>query len=301
MDQIYALAASYLSQIGLGLFTIIGVFGNILVFYILTRPKFMKETIFRYFIASEIAGSLNLIFSWLLVFPYLLNWDAPVAYCKITNYLLYFTYSIYPWISVLNSIDRFLSLKYRSKFQFRRDTKYQILALTLVSLVFGFSNLPFIIFEGKTNDILCAITDNKVAFGIYLAKLLVSSIFPCFLMILSMCLSVHHLIVKKRKLYTNHNNHINYKRERNFLKSVLTMEIWFIVCYSPICVMTFLQYSTDLRIINLNLWLLLMNVCNILAIMQSCCSFFVLLYCNKQFRKYFHSMITSVRCKIVFN
>jgi hypothetical protein len=138
-DQTYVTVGNYIRQIGLILFTIVGILGNLVVFYILTRPKFLKETIFRYFIASEIVGSLNLIFSWLLILPILLKWDAPVAYCKISYYLLYFTYSTYPWISVVNSIDRYLSIKYLSKFQFRKETKYQILILLIVSFFFFFS------------------------------------------------------------------------------------------------------------------------------------------------------------------
>jgi hypothetical protein len=299
-NQTYVTVGNSFRQIGLIFFTIVGIFGNLFVFYILTRPKFLKETIFRYFIASEVVGSLNLVFSWLLILPILLKWDAPVAYCKIAYYLLYSTYSTYPWISVVNSIDRYLSIKYLSKFQFRKETKYQILTLLIVSLVFLFANIPYIIYEEKSTYTLCTIIKNKVAFYIQLSKLISTSIVPSFIMILSMCQSVHHLVVKKRRLYLQKNK-ISYKRERNFLKSVLTMEIWFIICYSPVSIISFLKISLDLENINLYLWEFLLRVFSILAIIQSSCSFFVLLYCNKQFRKYFYSMITSFRCKIEFH
>jgi hypothetical protein len=53
-----------LVQLGTVIFSLIGIVGNSLIFYILTKKKFLKESIFRYFIVSEIISCIALIFVW---------------------------------------------------------------------------------------------------------------------------------------------------------------------------------------------------------------------------------------------
>ena len=107
-------ADKYVKKIPIVL-SVIGIFGDSMVFYIMTRPKFLKESIFRYFIVSEIFSSFQLVLSWFYTLrhiPLLSSFFFNTYLCKIFIYFLFTCYQCYPWISVLNSIDQLLSLKY---------------------------------------------------------------------------------------------------------------------------------------------------------------------------------------------
>ena len=56
-------------QLTLAVLSLAGIIGNTFNFYILSRPKFLKESMFRYFMANEIFGSICLIFMWIHYIP----------------------------------------------------------------------------------------------------------------------------------------------------------------------------------------------------------------------------------------
>ena len=280
----------YLVKISLIVLTIIGIIGNSLVFYILTRKKFLKESIFRYFIASEIVASLSLVLVWMHYVPILLKWDVPVLFCKIYSTMLSVFYSFYPWISVLNSIDRLLTLKYPFGFKFIKKFKYQASALLIVLLALILVNIPRVLYiEKKENPKLCVFNDLKIGLFISVENLFISNIIPLIIMLISTFLIISFLIKQKRKLIQNR---INYRREKDFIKSVLTMDLWFILLYSPYCILFVLRFLMNSNYSNnTDLWNLLLDSSIILAYFETSCNFFVYLLCNKLFRRYFFSFI----------
>ena len=98
----------------------VGLMLNFITIYILSRPKFLKESIFRYFLVSALLEVIALI----------------VIICQIHEFLMYTFYDFYPWISVLDSIDRLLSFKYSGKFKFIKKYKYQVLAISFLFFFF---------------------------------------------------------------------------------------------------------------------------------------------------------------------
>ena len=95
----------------------IGIFGNSIVFYILTRPKLIKETVYRYFIVTEVVDALNLTLVLIWFIAEVFKIITGILTYKILQSVAYLLFDLYPWISTLNSIDRLLSIKYRSKFE----------------------------------------------------------------------------------------------------------------------------------------------------------------------------------------
>ena len=91
----------YLTQIGSTVLTIIAIVGNSFVFYILTRPKFLKESVFRYFLVSEVTATLTLVSLWMYNIPTILGWNVPLVYCQSLVYVLYTLYKFYPWVTLL--------------------------------------------------------------------------------------------------------------------------------------------------------------------------------------------------------
>ncbi len=292
VENIFQTIDFYLNQIASIVLTVIGLIGNSLVFYILTRPKFLKESIYRYFLASEIVAAFSLLLLWLINIPILVKWDVPLIYCQIYNLLTFALFQLYPWISVLNSIDRLLSLKYPTKLKFMKELKFQILAITCLFCSFLLLSVPRFLYNTKSNLTICAISNPQAGFYMSLENLIVSNLTPFFIMILSTCLVVHYFITQKRRL---EQNRINYKREKGFMKSVLTMDVWFILCYTPSCVTQFLQFTLDFTNIDENIWKLIYDVSGILIFLETSCNIFVYLCCNKLFRNYFYSMFSCCR------
>jgi hypothetical protein len=112
--------------------SIIGLVGNTLVFYILTRPKFLKQSIFRYFLVTTGNNSFVLLTMWFYCMPDLFLMNSNSLSCKLTQYFGYLFYQFCPWIIVLNSFDRYLSVHFPTKFEFRTKLKYQVLALSII-------------------------------------------------------------------------------------------------------------------------------------------------------------------------
>jgi hypothetical protein len=283
---------SYLIKVCSAILVIVAIVGDSFVFYILTRPKFLKESIFRYFLASEIVSSITIIMLAIYNVPKLIKWNFTSMFCKILTYTLYTFYDFYPWISVLNSIDRLLSLKYERRYKFIKKLKYQLLALFSILFIIMIINIPRIFYDDVSHLTMCSIDDIEKGFYIYLSHLIISSLLPSFIMIFCTFLTLHHLVSKKRILQSISNNN----REKNFVKSVLSMDLWFFLCYTPHCIITFLHY-TDVYV-NMNnddLWKLLFDICVILVCLETSFNFFVYYFCNTLFREYFLSMFGFCR------
>ena len=270
---------------------IIGVTGNSLVFYILTRPKFLKESIFRFFIISEIAASLLLIMACVYGIPTLFKLDVPPIFCKIFLFFMYILYDFYPWVSVMNSIDRFLNLKYTTNFKLFKKFKIQALIAISIFFMLMIFNIPRIVYGTKSNVSLCAINNNLAGFYMNLFNLIISDIIPFFIMICSTFLIFHYLITQKKKLQENV---ANFRREKQFIQSVLAMDLWFLICYSPFCFLQLYRFSVQFDD-SASLNQLLNDITIVLATIEVSCNFFVYFLCNKLFRSYFLSMIGCSR------
>ena len=277
--------------IGPPVLTLIAIFGNALSFYILSRPKFIKVSMFRYFIYVFFMATLSLTLMWMQFIPLLLKWQPPVLYCKIFIYFVYIGYNFYPWIHVLNSFDRLLLVKYSKRFVKFHKTKYQLLAVSLVFFIFCFTSLPYALFETSSNQTVCTLTERSIGFYLSLQSLILSNFIPIFLMLLSTGLVIHYLIDQKKKLSLP-SDQKKYKREKEFLKNVLVMDIWFIICYLPYSLLTFLTYADIFDERNI-LWDFIHDLSIILMIVETASNFFLLLIFNKLFRGYLKSMIAT--------
>ena len=105
--------------------SIVGFVFNSLVFYILSRPKFLKETMFRYFIVNETLDSLVLLIGLTTSIKYIFSvtkWTGDIS-CKLIEYIAEIILMLYPLLITLISIDRFIAIKYKDSFEFRKTVK----------------------------------------------------------------------------------------------------------------------------------------------------------------------------------
>ena len=271
-------------------FTVLSFILNFITIYILSRPKFLKESIFRYFLVNEVFATVGLVLSWLYLVPKINNWDVPLIFCQLFSSMLHILYNFYPWISVLNSIDRLLSLKYQGDFKFIKKFKYQFLALSLIFISSFLINIPRFFYAGFSNVTLCFINDLPIALYLDIESLFISIVVPFFIMFLSTIIIIHYMITQKRRLQQNL---INYKREKDFVRSVLTMDLWFLLCYSPFSFSELYQiYYGSNNNVNLKIFV---SVAQFLLMFEMSFNFLIYLVCNKQFRKYFLSITCCFR------
>ena len=284
----------FVVNVGPIVFLVIGVIGNCLTFYILSKPKFLKESIFRYFLFSEIVSTLILLeVCAYMISKLLFNIsETSSTICKIISPLIYTIHEIYPWISVLNSIDRFLCIKYKSRFKFIKKFKNQALAVVLIFIFFILINIPRSIFsESTNNEIKCAMNDRKIGLFMNISHLIISNLIPFFIMLCCTFLLLHFMVSHKKRLQQN--IEINFNREKDFVKGVLTMDLWFLVLYTPLCLMKLSIYSLDFNSVNLEIWKLCYDTALLLTIIEASCNIFLYYFCNILFRDYLHSI---VRC-----
>ena len=274
-------------------FSVIIVIIKSVTIHILTRPKFLKESIFRYFLASELVELTSLILIWFHNIPFFINLDVPLIFCRLHEILIFTLYDFYPWINVLNSIDRLLSFKYPEKFRFIKQCKYQVLAISLFFLSASLINVPRALYVNFSNFTMCVLNDYQIGFYMSLVNAFVSVIIPFFIMLLSTCLIFHYLITQKRRLQQNFRN---YNRQKNFIKCVLTIDIFLLFCYITFSCTILYQYMFENSpIFDQNLNIIFSNVSEFLLFLQVFCNFFVYFLCNKLFKHHFLSMISCFR------
>ena len=232
---------TYTTVFGPSTITIIGIIGNSISLFILTRPNFKKEPTFRYFIMIVSIGTLSLANLWVQFIPLILKWELPAELCKSFVYFAYVGYNVYPWVHVLNSVDRLAFVKYPQKFKKFRTVKFQVTGLIFLYAIFCFTSIPYILFEVPSNQTVCTLINQSAGFYLSLQNLILSDLIPFCIMLLCTIISFHHLIKTKSQVSSVNEN--NNNRENRFLKSVLVMDIWFLVFYLPYSLITFLTYA----------------------------------------------------------
>ncbi len=149
--------------------------------------------------------------------------------------------------------------------------------------------------RSKNTDFLCINRNNLTALYVISTRLFAFSFTPFLMMVLSTILISNHLINHKRKLQQNL---VNYKREVEFIKSTLSMDLYFIISGSPLGILDFLQYVLNDKTKNSDVWSISRNIAIVLAYLDICCHFFVLILFNKLFRNKFKSIICCCKNQV---
>ena len=297
-NQFLEKISNYLFVIFIIVLTVIGIIGNSFAIYILTRPKFIKLPIFRYFFATEVVASMSLVSMWTWNAVVWLNWNVTDYFCKFFEYLLHTGYDLYPWINVVNSLDRLMSVKFPNKYLFRNKLKYQLLAIAAILIASILVNIPSFLHYETSNVSVCGIADDFIGIQIFSANLIISNIAPLLIMILTSSLTTYYLIKEKKKI-RQESNRKSFIRELKFFKCVVSVDLWFFICYLPWSILNLLKYVFRSQNKVYDFWRVLQAFCVILVMVQTTCNFFVYYIFNKSFKNYFYTIISPHFDKLI--
>lgn len=143
-----------------------GFVGNFFIFRIYSTLR--KYSISTYFRAVAIFDSLMLV-NGIIYFLYInFNFDLSIlniVTCKLRDYLVYVHGAISPWIVVIISVDRFMSIRFPRRFPLIFKLKFQMCVISAIVCFCYIFYIPMIwgsfIVEGKNNFYLLKIIVNK--------------------------------------------------------------------------------------------------------------------------------------------
>ena len=292
MKTIYDLVASYINLISPILFAFIGLIGNSIVFVVLAKPKFLKETTFRYLIVVEILDSIWIVGTLLPWISALFDLKQVFKSCKILAYIGYLITSFYHWLYTLIAV---ISIKYSTRFEFLKKFSFQLLALLVILIAAALANVPYFLYENYSNETNnCKFQNDLDAYYLYLTSFVGSIVVPFVIRMLCLILILHFLIKQKRRASQQQN--LSYNREVQIMKNISAMDSWFLFCSVPVYVTEFLQRKFMLDSISYDYWPFFYSLIAILPLLQASCNFFVYLSFNTRFRKEFCKMVNCCCC-----
>lgn len=130
---------------------LLGLVGNFFVFKIFTFTKLKKCPISIYFRAIAIFDSIMFIESVLYYagvnFDFKVN-DSSEFFCRYKIYFFFATGTISPWIMIVVSIDRFLSIAFPKRFLFMHRSRTQLILISAV-VIYNYAFYSLIIWNSE--------------------------------------------------------------------------------------------------------------------------------------------------------
>ena len=191
-----------------------------------------------------ITETISVTFSWASAYANTFGINSYDINCKMYVYLSFIFCVIGPWINILSWVDRYLSVKHPIEFKFRKEFKYQVLAVLFTCCLIILLDIPYLVYVGVMDNI-CSTTSMMT--GIYLTFLLglnLQLILPSICMIILNSMIIHKLIIKRKKLNKK------LTKEVKLAKVLFSINLVFLILNLPFflsasniyCVLTYLYY-----------------------------------------------------------
>ena len=270
--------------------TILGLTGNLIVFFVYTSVQFRNVPMFRYYAISVIFETLELLLIWPFNYSDFFQFNSNSISCKTVVYFAYLFGEYVSWIAVVIAIDRLMSVKDATKYKFRKKLSFQLLVLLTTFLISSIIYAPYFIFNDviaySDNTTVCEVEDPVTSISIHVSDFFISTLIPFILMLILSCMTGYYLINNKRRL-----NVKKLRKEIRLFKILISMNIFFFLCYFPWS--SYVVYT--LQNISPDYMSVVYNVTNFIIFLYCSCSFIVHLICNRKFR----SVILSCKKKSV--
>ena len=264
--------------------TIFGLLGNITVLFVYTRKKFRNIPMFRYYSISLVFETLELLLIWPYNFDEFFQFNKNSISCKIVQYLAYLFGVYISWIAVLIPIDRFISVRYPHQFRMKKTWLFQFSCLFVAFIILSFLYTPYFIFNviiRDSNATFCGVKDKFTGIFMDISDFVISTLLPFIIMISLTFLTGYSLIHNKIRF-----NIRKHKKEKRLLKILISMDVFFFLCYFPWSAYVITNDVFMSQNISLDYMSIVYNITNFLIFFYCSCSFFIHFICNKKFRLY---------------
>ena len=284
------------------LIIIIGLAGNTISFIIFSCKKFQRTIFSTYFRFLSVFDSIYFIFIIIkmLIYVEVNLYDLSSFSCKIIFYLNTIATSLSIWTMVIISFDRMFSIVCPNRFQFRKRSKFQFVAIAGIIIynsvynchvlfltyhTMSYKNQTRTILTNQTAELKCEIDKIQTYF-----ELANATIVPFLLMMITTIIMLIKLFRSRRRrsqqLNTNHQSSPSTKRKDvKFAIITISLNLIFLTFNLPLIVSSLLlNYLNDIEHLILDLFLFLFQ-CNYSSL------FYVNLIVNSLFRKQFFNLI----------
>ena len=276
------LEAYYFNLVTAILFTMFALIGNSFSIFVLTKPKFLEVPLFRYLIVSTIVETISVSFIWASGFPNAFGINSYDINCKMYVYLSIMFLQMGPWTNVLSSIDRYLSVKYPTKCQFRKQFKFQA---CFVLIIFGsiiLINIPYFI-NLQVNNNACRMPFYTIVYWTIFLNGTMNCILPSICMIIMNSMTIYQLVVRRKKFNKTH-----FDKEVQLAKVLFAINLVFIILNLPFAIYLGVQYF-----LGVNFFITFgYRVVVVLQKIDYSCIFVVYYFSNKLFRQEVQSIFS---------
>ena len=274
--------------------TLSGIITNVLVLKIFNHRSFMSQSIYIYLTAIAYYDMTEMGLVWLYLLPnvfFTLN----TIICKIITFISTILFSAASWTVTIYTIDRIFSLVWPMKIKIRKRLKFQLTVIFSVLITCIILNVPFLIYydaaPGLFNEtIYCLHKDENTRFELNVYFVTLNMLIPFIIMFSTTIVIAIRLYNIKKKLNLTKSN----RREIEFTRTILTMDIFFMLFKLPVFLEMFwfdwYPHNSDSNFyFKSKFYLYLLKA---ISYLNNSSAFFIYLIFNRLFRGHFYALIT---------
>jgi hypothetical protein len=264
----------------------VGIIGNSVVFYILTRQEFLKNSFFRYVLISTCFDALNSLQTIPYTFSDFFKMKELDISCKLCFYIINLTLTMSPWMNVIISIDVFILIKYPLRFNFRKKLKFQIAICSSLFFAVCVINIPNWFYSAIVPTFGCTSPTQEISFYMNMFNMILQIIAPFILTVIFLSLSFHQLLVKKKI-----KNRKGEKTEKSFFKILILLNILFCLFNLPNVVAGIITNFFDFNCESIKLVETILFFLTQFSYLYFSLDIIAYSFSNKLFRKYLLSLL----------
>ena len=218
-------------------YSFLSISGNFVVIYVMTRPKFLKISLFRFLAVASFLSILKTTFWILNSFQDPLGINSSSFNCKIFYYFCYLPYQCITWIVVWTGIDRYLSVKYPKKFLVRNKTKFQAFTILIIVVFHLLNNVPILfLFDIVSNN--CQMISYSFGIVVVIENGFFGTALPGLSMIILSWMIYRLLIGSKNKIGANKKKEIRLFKTLTSIYSLnLICNLPYYISYVTVCIL----------------------------------------------------------------
>ena len=292
-QEIFINIQTYLGIILTIVLSLSGIVTNLINLKIFNFKDFSKQSIFFYLKVIAYYDMFEIGLAWLSLLPnfvFSLNGTS----CKIITFISKALLSAVSWTISIYSIDRVFWLVWPMKMKIRKSFKFQFSLIFIVLLLSLILNIPFVLFYGSVTgafneSIYCIYIHEKTRLSLDIFYSIFYFFIPCTTMIITSIIIVIRLFYLKIKVKLNK----GIRREIEFARTIISMDIVFILFKMPILFelfwFDFFPHKNDSDFYFKSR--IFLYVVKALSYVQNSSSFFIYMTFNKLYKSNFNRLI----------